>query len=217
MFGVRTASSAGYDILDHTVHSSPLKNRRMDENPLVMTPMDLEAIAERMYRRAGFPTNQPAAPLHLAGKLLGWDALRESRAPRSPVVLDGQHLVLRPGVSAGRRSWHVARALAQWAMQRLKLDPSELAIDSLAACLRTPRQAFAPIALATGPAFSDLAEAFRISESAAALRFAEVTRTPLVLRTPVSVRMRGGPRPVKARPRRITLHDYPGRVVDVFV
>lgn len=182
-----------------------------------MTPMDLERLADALYAQAGFSTNRPVAPLHLAGVLLGWNSVIESRAVRFPALLDEGRLVLHPGVSQGRRSWHVARELARWAMMRSRLRPTELALDSLAACLRTPRQAFAPLALAAGPAFSDLAEAFRISESSAALRFAEVTRTPLVLRTPVSVRMRGGPRPVKARPRRIPLRDYPGRVVDLFV
>lgn len=173
---------------------------------------DLELLAEAAYLRAGLPITDAAAPLHIAGLLLGWNQIYETRAACSAVITS-ERLVMPKGLSKNACSWQVARALSRWLLEGVDNSAGESEVDMLAACIRTPRAAFEDLAADTGPAFSDLASAFRISESSAALRFGEVIGSSVVLFAPGKPpRMRGIPAR-KARARVVRLADDPARTV----
>ncbi len=181
-----------------------------------MTPPDFEQIAEQIYEAAGFAPNTPRSTLRLAAELLGWHALREVRGLTAVAQLDGHRLLLRAEASPRALEWFTGVELARWSLQRVGTTTTAGAVDLLAACLRAPRPAVESVARDAGPAFSDLAAAFSISESSAALRFGEVTGARLTLYAPnrqPRVRGRGASR---AKPLKISLSDAPGRVVKLY-
>lgn len=181
----------------------------------------LERIAESAYARAGYSATQARSPLRLAHTLIGHgrehvvydtaDLEHEATLWTSPCGHDA--LLLRKGITPGAAWWFGARVLARWLLDRLNSSASGADVDYLAACLRAPRSAVSAIAAETGPVFSDLGAAFKISESSAALRFAEVSGTPLALIAPGRpVRIRGHRRP-GVKFCRMRLSDAPERVV----
>lgn len=180
-----------------------------------MTPPDIELLAEATYLRAKIAPGDTVSMLDLAGSLLGWGAITERASlPCSARVIDDR-LFLRRGLSAPDRAWHIAVALAGWLLEEFEPESTRASVDMLAACLRTPKAAFQPLATEAGPAFSDLAYAFAISESSAALRFGEVTGAHLALIAPDRpVRIRGR-KPAKLA-KRIVLQDAPNRLVKLF-
>lgn len=181
-----------------------------------MTPAELESLAEATYLRAGLAPDAPVPPLYLAGELLGWDSLVAVDRLHAVAELDGERILVRAWERESLRGWHVARALARLLLLRADAAVTAAAVDSLAAALRTPRAAFVSIASETGPAFSDLAHAFQLSESAAALRYGETMQARIVLEAPSRPpRVRGGRRELK-RPRILRLSDAPERVVRIY-
>lgn len=181
-----------------------------------MEPIDLERAADRLHAQAGLNPADPVVPVHLAAELFGWRNVEEVADLADVAVIAGGRLLLRAGESEARHDWHAARALARWNLGLLRGSFTEAAVDSLAAAIRTPHRAFERYARAAGPAFVDLARAFSISESAAALRFGEVTGARVALFAPDRpVRVRGRVR--SARRRSLRLSDAPGRFVHVFV
>lgn len=178
---------------------------------------DLERAAEHVHLSAGLDPADPVVPVHLAAELFGSRNVLE--VPGLSTVADVRDgcLLLRAGETDARHDWHAARALARWSLSLFRSSFTEATVDSLAAAIRTPRRAFEAHALAVGPAFSDLAAAFSISQSAAALRYGEVIGARVALFAPNRpVRVRGC-RSRSARPRALRLSDAPGRFVRVFV
>lgn len=148
-----------------------------------MNQGDLELLAQAAYTRAGFSLADTVSPIRLAAALLGWDSFAESSAANDGSVSNGR-VILPANLTAPGRSWFAARALAHWLLEALETNPTESSVALLAAALRTPAPQFRELADDFGPNFSELAEAFCISESSAALRFGEVTGDSMVLFAP---------------------------------
>lgn len=179
---------------------------------MTMTPDQLEDLAEALYRRAGLPPAEAVPPLFLAGTLLGWEALVSVRDTPFVAKLEDGRLLVRAGETRPRRAWHVARALAQWALE--PREASSATLDSLAAYLRTPRAAFVELAREVGPDFTALADAFGLSESAAALRYGETMQVRLILESPSSPLRVRGTRCEVATPRVVSIAG--GRTVRLY-
>lgn len=180
-----------------------------------MTHIDLEALAEEVYDMAGLRADRASTPLYIATRVL--DRVEFAYTLSSVVVLRGNSLLVRRGVSPRMRGWRTARALAFWALRRRDIRrPNLITVDALAACLRTPRQAFTRIARETGADFPELADVFGTSESAAALRYGETTgRRLTLLAPPLAPRVRGVG-PIKGIARTVPLRDAPNRRVRLY-
>ncbi len=173
-----------------------------------MTPGDLELLAEAAYHYAKLPLTDAVSPVRLAATIFGWDAFCESRTTNDGSIV-GSSVVLPANLNANARAWFTSRALSRWLLEP---GANEVSVALLAACIRTPAFAFRELAEETGPDFPDLAWAFCISESSAALRFGEVMGDSLVLHAPGKLpRMRGNRRGIQ--PRTVRLSDDPSRFV----
>lgn len=181
---------------------------------------DIERLAESAHRRAGYSARTPVSSLTLANILLG-RCMRQAVFDLTDHDVEasivggprGPSLLVRASLPPRAAEWFGARALAAWIASEQGVDASPAELDLFAACLRAPRPAVELEVERSGPAFSDLADAFRISESAAALRYGEVTGAPLALVAPKRpIRVRGRRRP-GIRWTRVPLSDAPGRHV----
>src|SRR5690606_2686750 len=107
------------------------------------------------------------------------------------IVFDGisWRIVVSARLKCWRRDFVILHELAHWA---LGPSASEDACDALAAALLVPRRVFLQSLIDVGPQLSDLADHLEVSESFVALRFAEVTGSPVALISPSRIRVRGG-------------------------
>lgn len=154
----------------------------------------IEVEAARLYRVAGLDYWRGAAVGELVRGLLGGDALRT--APASALPADGViarvhgrwFIYVREGLRDAR--FVALHELAHWA---LGAGATETECDRLAAALLAPRPAFDRAIRELGPrrSYTGLARWFGSTETAAALRYGEVTGEPLVVVAPASVRVRG--------------------------
>lgn len=156
----------------------------------------LEGEARSVYVSAGFALDAPCSMASLAKAVLGRPVeVVHARALPGDACLatvnSEKRIFLRRGLSKERARFAVAHELAHLA---LGLDSSTLenedTCSTMAACLVVPRRAF-QVVLAETVLFRELAARFTTSESCVALRYGEVTGTPLALVTPQRVRVRG--------------------------
>ena len=159
----------------------------------------IEDEARVLLRSAGIADDAPFRMQDLVRAHLGPDGIRfvPVRAIPSEGALARVHgdwkIYLRKGLSHEETRFVLGHELAHWA---LGLDSSsqenEDTCDSLAAALVAPRNAFARALRETGRlSYTRLARWFVTTESCAALRFGEVTDTPLALVAPGRTRIRG--------------------------
>lgn len=192
-----------------------------------MTLGDIEAVAERVYRAAGYSLEEQAPPLALAERLLGDGAVRTAQpramASRGALVRVGTswRIYLNASCDPRRKRFVLLHELAHWALP----DGSEEQCDRLAGALLMPSRLFLRGVACRSP--SALADCFGTSESCTWLRVGEVTGRPVALVTPKSIRLRGCDYPwptdaqlrcmAKAKPlpglRRVRLRDSPDRAV----
>lgn len=194
-----------------------------------MDQADIEGTVDAAYRSAGFETDEPAAPLALARRLLGIShPVRRAHGLLTNAALARVHsewrIYLRHGLSDRARDWLVSHELGEWLLTRegySEGDSEEMA-DRIGAALRAPRKAFSIAARSTGANWAELADAFGTSESSAALRWGEVVGDPLALiapRRPVRVRGAAWTWPAEPTLRRLArtrgkpLVDDPRRIV----
>jgi hypothetical protein len=87
----------------------------------------------------------------------------------------------------------IAHELGHWLLARHGFvgDDEERAADHLGAALVAPRRAFLSARRAVGESLPELADAFGITETGAALRLGEVLGVPLAVVVPATVRVRG--------------------------
>lgn len=171
-----------------------------------MTPNAIEITAELVYQRVGLPHDVPTDPLHLGALLFDGRVHRVPALATEALVADSE-LLVRSSLTRAGASWFGAVAISRWLLNTDGPDA-----EMLAACLRAPRRAVGRAIRARGAVFSDLAAAFRSSESFAALRFAEVSHTPLALIVPNRpTRLRADRRPLAWC--RVRLSDAPDRLV----
>lgn len=163
-----------------------------------MNPSHIEQEARETYRYAKLDSREPAKMLDLARKVLGPSGVQT--VPVNALPCDGYlakvhgepRIYLRSGLSEERRRFVIGHELGH---HILGIDSStrdnEEACDRFAAALVAPREAFDLALRIGGPDYAKLAKWFSTTESCAALRFGEVTDTPLALVAPGRVRIRG--------------------------
>lgn len=160
---------------------------------------DIEQEARETYRVAGFDSREPAKMLDLARCILGPSGVQT--VPFNALPSDGflaqvngeRRIYLRHGLSEKRRRFVIGHELGHYI---LGIDSSkrenEEFCDRFSAALIAPREAFElALGIADGPNYTKLATMFSTTESCTALRFGEVTDTPVALVTPQRTRVRG--------------------------
>lgn len=165
-----------------------------------MDVWDSEGNAAYLYELAGADPEDPPGVVALARAVLGRDAVElvPSTAVREDAALarvgERWRIYARRGLPAERLTFAVAHELAEWCYRESHDERLELACDALAGAIVVPRPAFVRVLGAFtdwGSAFTAAAEAFRTTESCAALRLGEATGRPVALVGPQVVRVRG--------------------------
>lgn len=109
-------------------------------------------------------------------------------------IYDDWRIYVRRGLSPERRAFAIAHELAEWWLrvrERYEAADVEDVANYVAAAVLTPRRAFRLALDEYGSNFGELAATFRITETHAALREAEIVRLPRAVISPALVRVRG--------------------------
>lgn len=161
-----------------------------------MEQADIEGIAGEILESGGMADDEPPAIGKLARAHLGpecFDTLTNLPGDAALArVYDHWRIYLKRGLTPQRKAFAVAHELVEFWLKvhiRYYADNVEQVADGVAAALLCPRRAFQR---ALGLSFPELAEAFRISQTHAALRESEVTGHPRAVVSPKLVRVRGG-------------------------
>lgn len=195
---------------------------------------DADRIAADLLGKDGAADGPPDL-LRLSRRVLGLDAIRVVDPASLPgdaglAFVFGRWIVrVRNGLPPQRLRFAVAHELAEFALKKLRYQPRrvEAAADALAAAMLAPAPGYRRAIATLGDDWAALGMAYEATDSLAALRWSEVTGTPLALITRVSVRVRGEllrPWPPPYELRRLartggpgiarrTLTDDPRRVV----
>lgn len=164
-----------------------------------MEQLELEGIADSAYKRAGLDPERPDV-VRLARALLGPDAVTKGPRPlHAPAVLlrvhDRWRIVVARSLPREYALFCVAHELGHWLLDeehaRTLDGEEERRADFLGGALLAPRAAFRAALRSLGADLAELAEAFRTTETGAALRLGEVTGQPLAVVAPQRVRVRG--------------------------
>lgn len=168
-----------------------------------MEQLELEGIAEAAYDEVELDPERPHVP-RLARALLGPDAIQRGPRPlHAPAALirigSAWRIVLSRSLPPRYALFAVAHELGHWLLARYghvgddALDGmgEERAADYLGAALLAPRRTFLTARRALGNDLPELADAFALTETGAALRLGEVLRLPLAVVAPQQVRVRG--------------------------
>lgn len=193
----------------------------------------LEGIAEAAYEEAKVDNDDGDVEL-VVERLLGPGAIRRGprplHGPAALIRVQGRwRIILGRNVPMPAALFYVGHELGHWLLRRhgVQVDDEEAAADFLAGALLAPRRAFVGAVREHGHNLRALADAFDVTETAAALRLGEVLHVPLAVVAPTRVRVRGPeawiwpPEPTlrgwARRPvpglRRTRLVDDPRRVV----
>jgi IrrE N-terminal-like domain len=157
---------------------------------------DWEGAADELRARAGLELDEACGPIALARRLglrveevsgmLGLGALVR--------VHDERRIMVRRGLPPAIRSWVVGHELAHFVRGSTcgwnGRDDEERACHYIGAALQMPRRVFAA-ATREGGTWAMLAERFKTTETAAAMRFGEVRGEPLAVVCPHRVYARG--------------------------
>jgi Zn-dependent peptidase ImmA (M78 family) len=161
--------------------------------------LELEGIAEAVLHEAGQDDDDVPRLAQLVAAHLGNNAVEYS-----PIKLRGDgalvriredwRIYVRRGLSIERRSFAIAHELAEWWLrvrEKYQGEDVEHAANYIAAAILSPRRAFRLALEQFGHDFSELAGAFRVTETHVALREAELARLPRAVVSPALVRVRG--------------------------
>lgn len=151
----------------------------------VFSLADAEGHALALYQAVGADPSDPPGAHALAAALLGPDSVRYGGRFVGDAKLEphGKKWIVRvrrrlPPV---REAWAIAHELAEWALRWRHDEDAERSADLLAACLLMPRAAVLEAVAVVGRDFSALAAAFVVTETAVALRLAEIDDTPTLV------------------------------------
>lgn len=164
-----------------------------------MRQLELEGIAGAVLREGGEPDDEVPRLARLTKTLLGDRAVEYTpvRLPGDAAlvrVYDEWRIYVRRGLPVERRAFAIAHELAEWwlkAREKYEREDVEDAANYVAAAILTPRSAFRLALSSVGSDFPRLAESFRVTETHAALREAEIRCLPRAVVTPARVRVRG--------------------------
>jgi hypothetical protein len=159
--------------------------------------LELEGLADAAYEMAGLDPERPHIT-RLARALLGPRAVQRGPRPlHGPAALvrvgSEWRIMLARSLPTLPAVFAVAHELAHWLLARTGYvgTNEERSADALGAALLAPRRAFQAARRVHGEALHELAAAFDVTETCAALRLGEVERRPLAVVAPSSVRVRG--------------------------
>lgn len=157
----------------------------------------LEGLAVATYEEAGRDPADPISMFRLARLLHGPDAIVRAASMMSNAANfkhHGKHrFALKAGLSPQRSNHVLGHELGHPILAREGYtEPDlELACDYLGGALMAPRPAVRQLRFSFGDDYQEISEAVCATHTWAALRVAEVTRTPTVVVAPHSVRVRG--------------------------
>lgn len=158
---------------------------------------DAEGLALALYDAAGADPADPPGPVALAESLLGPECIvtggRLVGDARLEPVGDGWTIRVRRRLPPQRAAWAVAHELAEWALRDRHDEEAERSADLLAACLLMPRPAVLEAVAVVGRDLAALAAAFVTTETAVALRLAEIDDTPTLVVSRSWAWVRGAP------------------------
>lgn len=159
--------------------------------------LELEGIADGAYAGAGLDAERPGV-IRLARVLLGPGAVTYGPRPvHGPAALirvgETWRIIVGRNVPEAYAHFAVAHELGHYLLRQHGYDgyDEERAADYLGAALIAPRRAFVTARRAVGDDLPELAHAFGMTETAAALRLGEVCHIPLAVVAPQTVRVRG--------------------------
>lgn len=160
-----------------------------------MDVWDHEGNALAVYREANADPSDPPGPHGLARRLgitIRYDCLTMLGGAEHVTVKGEEFIFVRPGLTPLVEGVRIYHELAERHLRRgAGEEEIERACDELAYHLRMPRRAFRELLGAVGRDLHELAEPWPATQTAAALRYLEVTDTPGVVVTPKDVRTRG--------------------------
>ncbi len=163
-----------------------------------MEQLELEGIGEAILRFGDQQTDAPPQLGALVAAHLGPDAIEYAAHLRGDGALvriyDDWRIYVRRGLPVERRAFAIAHELAEWWLrvrERYEGENVEHAANYIAAAILTPRRAFRLAIEDLGSDFGELASAFRVTETHAALREAEIAILPRAVVSPALVRVRG--------------------------
>lgn len=150
--------------------------------------------AEANYLLAQFEMLPTA--IELAERLLGPGSVRPIDGLRTPATLAKVggvwRIYVRPGQPPRVLAWAIRHEVGELCLKRARYcepDAEDLA-NQIAAALSAPRRGYGRACAELGPDFAALADDFGLTQTSAALRYGEVTGTPVAVLTPRSVRVR---------------------------
>ncbi len=157
-----------------------------------MDPSDVEGEAVATYRRAGLDPERPASTFRIARALYGRDVIvRPPSVIGAPAAVGWVHdrprIMLRRTVPDAEAQFLVGHELGHLILETTDED----ACDLFGACLMAPRPAARALHRSFGWDLRRVADEVVATQTWAALRIAEATRTPLAAVTPQKVRVRG--------------------------
>lgn len=157
-----------------------------------MDVWEVDALQRELYQRARLDPDVPANMLDLAcGLGLRVRMIHPATFPGDGMLV-GDEVLLRTKISRVRKRFALAHEIAEWRLAGVAHEYIEQLCDALAAALIAPRRPFIRAANELGAeAFGQLAFAFGMTQTGAALRSAETLLFPLALVRPGLVRVRG--------------------------
>lgn len=158
-----------------------------------------EGIAGALRRAAGVAADEAVLASEIAVRLGVEVHVISTREWRHAPALarcwswrDERHIDVCSRSGARFREFLIAHELVEFEGHRLGVADPEVVADRGAGALMAPAAAFRRAAQA-GLTLDQLANAFHLTRSGAALRIGEATRRPVALVTPYTVRRRGEP------------------------
>lgn len=197
-----------------------------------MPQYDPDALAAEICEAVEVESHRPHDAVGLATAFLGHDSVLA--VDPTEVWGDGElvphgtrwRILVRDNLSAPDTSFTVLHELAHFWLKvrgaafRSYID-QERTCDAVAACLQAPRPVFVPAMIRRGLKLAPLADEFRATQTAMALRIGEVSGRAVAVVSPGLVRTRGRTHPwptleslrhlPTSAPGRVDITDSPGR------
>lgn len=202
---------------------SPGSRASTDRGPCGQTVNleELEAFAVGTLRRVGLSDDKRPNAIEVAESLVGpVYRIKNVRMPGDAALMrvdEGWRIYVRPGLTRERQRWAVLHEVAEWLLRRETLTAAraEYLAEALAARLAAPTAFASRIVERVGPRYEQLSFDFGFDQTGSALRFGEVTDTPLAVIGPKRCHVRGMPEAwagSEVRLRRLAKAKPPGLV-----
>lgn len=174
-----------------TFHGLRGRPRRGYHAP-VLSLADAEGESLLVYERACAAPDEPPGP-HALAEALGLTIEHGGRGIVGDAMLLGDVIRVRRRLPTPRETFAVAHELAEWWLRGRYDEQAEQSANLLAACILMPRPAVARAVEVLGRDLAALAEAFAVTETAVALRLAEIDDTPTLIVSRSWAWVRGAP------------------------